>query len=294
MTGVSIEQVALAAAALLVMGYVLLGLVWAIPKTRATGLELLKVFTSATLIAAILIGAALAGTAGVIVLMVLIALRAGFEAGTVRLGPGMPAWGMAVLSLGLCLGAMIEPWAAVAMAGLWPLLLLRLLMARGADGVAQRLLDLLVYPALPMALLAYGAVHGELRVMVFVIYAMVEIFDSFALVSGKLFGRRKAFPVLSPNKTIEGLIGGAVVLCLITAVVAPMLSLPLGLSVGAALLVAGLAIAGDLAASRLKRKAGVKDYPVVLRRQGGVLDSLDSWIAASGGLVALHFVLTLL
>ena len=294
MSGLSIEQVALAAAGLLVMGYVLLGLVWVFPKTRTTGAELLKVFTSATLIAAILIGAALAGTVGVVVLMVLVALRAGYEAGTVRLGAGMAAKGMAVLALGLCLAAMVEPWAAVAMAGLWPLLLLRLLMAQGADSAARRIVDLMVFPVLPMTLLAYGTVQPELRVTMFAAYAMVEIFDSFALLSGKLFGRRKAFPVLSPNKTVEGLIGGAVSLCLITALVAPMLSLPLSLSVGAAAMVAVLAIAGDLAASRLKRMAGVKDYPVVLRRQGGVLDSLDSWIAAGGGLVALHFVLTLL
>ena len=294
MNGLSIEQVALAAAALLVMGYVLLGLVWLLPRTRATGLELLKVFTSATLIAAILIGAALAGTVGVVVLMVLVALRAGYEAGAVRLGGGTAAKGMAVLTLGLCLAAMIEPWAAVAMAGVWPLLLLRLLMAQGADNSARRVLDLMVFPVLPMALLAHGAVQPELRVPMFAAYAMVEIFDSFALLSGKLFGRRKAFPVLSPNKTVEGLIGGAVSLCLITALIAPMLPLPLGLSVAAAGMVAVLAITGDLAASRLKREAGVKDYPVVLRRQGGVLDSLDSWIAAGGGLVALHFVLTLL
>ena len=57
-------------------------------------------------------------------------------------------------------------------------------------------------------------------------------------------------------------------------------------------LVAGLAVAGDLAASRLKRMAGVKDYPVLMRRQGGVLDSLDSWIAAGAGLVALNIILT--
>ena len=57
-------------------------------------------------------------------------------------------------------------------------------------------------------------------------------------------------------------------------------------------LVAGLAVAGDLAASRLKRMAGVKDYPVLMRRQGGVLDSLDSWIAAGAGLVALTIILT--
>ena len=54
-----------------------------------------------------------------------------------------------------------------------------------------------------------------------------------------------------------------------------------------ALAAGALTVAGDLAASRLKRVAGVKDYPAVLPHQGGLLDITDAWIATGAGLVTL-------
>ena len=68
------------------------------------------------------------------------------------------------------------------------------------------------------------------------------------------------------------------------------LGLPLLPTAGLALYVGIMSVVGDLAASRHKRIAGVKDYPQVLPRQGGLLDSLDSWIAVGGGLVAIDIL----
>ncbi len=291
MNGLSTEGLALTGAVLLAVGYGVLGALWLIPATRTMVRDLARVFFSATIVAVVLIVALLAGTAGLVLLMAVVSLRVGYEAGHVRLGAGRPAWGMAIVALGVTAAAMVEPLAAVALAGVWPLLLLRALMAQG-NGTGLGVLDLLVFPVIPVALLAHGLIAPEWRIASAGTYALVEIFDSCALLAGRLFGRRKAFPVLSPGKTIEGLIGGGLGLVALSAGGATLLGLDVVPLVLAAGLVAGLAVAGDLAASRLKRMAGVKDYPVLLRRQGGALDSLDSWIAAGAGLVGLLIVLT--
>ena len=76
----------------------------------------------------------------------------------------------------------------------------------------------------------------------------------------------------------------------LSRITAAFLDLPLWPAALTALLVGVLAVVGDLAASRHKRIAGVKDFPQVLPRQGGLLDSLDSWIAACAGITALHTV----
>jgi phosphatidate cytidylyltransferase len=55
----------------------------------------------------------------------------------------------------------------------------------------------------------------------------------------------------------------------------------------AAIAIAVAAVVGDLAGSRLKRASGVKDYPQVLPRQGGLLDIVDAWIIAAPALVLL-------
>ncbi|PSL18739.1 phosphatidate cytidylyltransferase [Shimia abyssi] len=288
MSAVSIDQLALIAAVLLVAGYGVLGALCAMRRTRDIGKDLLATFFSASLIAAVLIGAVLIGTNGVLVLVGVIALRVGYEVGVVRLGHG----GLAFAALGLCAATITLPAARYGIIIAWPVLFAALVFGSDALGRWRGIVDVLVFPLLPMALFAHGAVDADLRIAVFGAYVLVEVFDSFALLSGKLFGRRKAFPVLSPRKTVEGLIGGAVGVCVIGGVLAVALGLSVVGVVLIALMVAGMAIVGDLAASRLKRMAGVKDYPVLMARQGGMFDSLDSWIAAAGALVALQVLVT--
>jgi phosphatidate cytidylyltransferase len=176
----------------------------------------------------------------------------------------------------------------MACAGLWCLLFAGQLLAPSATRSAAS--DVLLFPLLPLALLAYGAAQTELTALMLAAYVLVEIFDSFALLFGSLLGRTKAFPILSPNKTIEGLAGGALALVIALVAAAAIWEFSPIKAAATALFVGALAVAGDLAASRHKRIAGVKDYPKVLARQGGLLDSLDSWVAASGGLVAIHLI----
>jgi phosphatidate cytidylyltransferase len=106
--------------------------------------------------------------------------------------------------------------------------------------------------------------------------------DGFAQVVGQLFGRTALAPRISPAKTVEGLVGGLiaaiVVATLARGVLLPEASL---LQATVLALATGLAgLGGDLAASWVKRRAGIKDYSAALPGQGGFLDRFDSLLGA--------------
>jgi phosphatidate cytidylyltransferase len=104
--------------------------------------------------------------------------------------------------------------------------------------------------------------------------------DSSAFVVGKTLGRHKLSPRLSPNKTIEGYLGGAIVGTLLTALLVYFIGLPVGAGIVLGLLVSVLSPAGDLGISLLKREAKAKDSGHFLPGHGGALDRVDSLIWA--------------
>ncbi len=113
--------------------------------------------------------------------------------------------------------------------------------------------------------------------------------DSFAYYTGKTLGRRKLAPVVSPNKTWEGTIGGLVGATLIGAAagtwgVLPELGPARGALAGALASSAGQI--GDLVESLWKRGAGVKDSGVFLPGHGGFYDRMDSLLFAGPVLAA--------
>ncbi len=114
--------------------------------------------------------------------------------------------------------------------------------------------------------------------------------DTAAFAAGRLLGRHKLAPRVSPAKTVEGAIGG--LLGAVAAVVALdyVLGLPHNppLFVLLGVLLAVAAQLGDLAESAVKRRFGVKDMGRVLPGHGGVLDRLDSVLFAA--LVLYYFV----
>ena len=112
---------------------------------------------------------------------------------------------------------------------------------------------------------------------VFFIFGVVWLGDAAALVSGRLFGRHKLAPRLSPGKTIEGAIGGFLgSLCGATLGGRWLLGhFTLTQCVAIGCLLAVLGQLGDLSESLLKRSSGVKDSGVLIPGHGGILDKVD-------------------
>ncbi|MNJ70851.1 Phosphatidate cytidylyltransferase [compost metagenome] len=104
--------------------------------------------------------------------------------------------------------------------------------------------------------------------------------DAGAYFTGRRFGKNKLWPAISPNKTVEGAVGG-IVLAVIAAVLFALFSGGL-LSVGRALLLGASAAVvgqlGDLIQSAYKRVYGIKDSGKLLPGHGGILDRCDSWV----------------
>lgn len=113
--------------------------------------------------------------------------------------------------------------------------------------------------------------------------------DVGAYFAGKQFGRVKLAPSISPGKTWEGVLGGLLLVALLTAGAAYWTDTNLAVLLPFCLAVAALSIVGDLTVSMFKRTAGVKDSGKLFPGHGGVLDRVDS-VAAAAPLFALGLV----
>ena len=106
--------------------------------------------------------------------------------------------------------------------------------------------------------------------------------DAMAMYTGKLFGKKKLCPKISPKKTVAGAIGSMAGTMLVTLVYLFIANTRLGcdysyLLFGLLAIPAGIIIQlGDLSASVVKRNCGVKDYGSLLPGHGGVMDRCDS------------------
>ena len=148
----------------------------------------------------------------------------------------------------------------------------------------QSLVDsaVLVYGVLYIGLtLGYLLLTRALEGGEFLIFFVVLVTwagDTGAYYAGMTLGRRQLAPVISPNKTVEGLIGGGL-LAIVMALAARLWFLPLfsvADCVATGLLLTAAGTLGDLAESAMKRSAGVKDSGTLIPGHGGMLDRLDS------------------
>jgi phosphatidate cytidylyltransferase len=115
---------------------------------------------------------------------------------------------------------------------------------------------------------------------------IVWVADTGAFVTGKVLGRVKLAPEISPGKTWEGVIGGLVAVVLLTVLRSVWAETDLAVFIPFCLAVASVSIVGDLTVSMFKRTAGLKDSGSLFPGHGGVLDRIDS-IAAAAPLFAL-------
>ena len=118
---------------------------------------------------------------------------------------------------------------------------------------------------------------------IILIFLMVIVSDSGAYFAGRAFGRHKLAPRVSPNKTVEGAVGGLAGTVAAALILRPLLAS--GWSWGATVIIAAgvsvLAQAGDLANSAYKRVAGVKDSGWIFPGHGGLLDRVCGLLFAA-------------
>ncbi|MEA4862250.1 MAG: phosphatidate cytidylyltransferase [Victivallaceae bacterium] len=126
---------------------------------------------------------------------------------------------------------------------------------------------------LPLSFSNNGLVNARL---LFFLVTIVEMSDVLQYCWGKSCGRHKILPSVSPNKTIEGFVGGILSVTVLGAILSLFTPFTVWQAVIITLLVALAGFAGDVTMSAIKRDCQVKDYGTVLAGHGGILDRIDS------------------
>ena len=234
---------------------------------------------TALVLAPVALGAIILGKWAVLVVVLLVVTVAAYELSRVLEPlPFVAALGAGALPVllaipygptGILAGALLGlPWAL-----LW-------LAAKPETRTLKAVLAVLLMALWVGAPLAHLGLFPRSRYGVILILIAVVgpwISDSGAYFAGRFFGRRLLFPSLSPNKTVEGAIGGLLCTMLVVGVVSyQFLDFTLA---KAAVIGAGVSIfsqCGDLFESMLKRILDVKDLGHFLPGHGGILDRVDS------------------
>jgi len=122
-------------------------------------------------------------------------------------------------------------------------------------------------------------------------FLFIWMSDSAAYFVGRSLGKHKLAPFISPNKTLEGSLGGLIFTVVFALIVAIVFKFSIFLLMLLAIVVNIFAQLGDLAESAIKRQAKIKDSGTILPGHGGVLDRFDSTFFA---IPAVYFLLNLI
>ena len=135
----------------------------------------------------------------------------------------------------------------------------------------------------------------DAAVSLLAVMGLVWVADIFAYFSGKAYGKHKLAPAMSPGKSWEGAMGGAVCVLIYIIIVRNAGWLAFDWSWLAtlffALVLTAVSVGGDLLESWFKRVAGVKDSSSLLPGHGGVFDRVDSLIAVLSVYAAIHVLI---
>ena len=156
-----------------------------------------------------------------------------------------------------------------------------------------------LYIALPIALLntlAFNPIYSPTLPLAVFVFLWID--DTGAYCCGSLFGRHKLFPRVSPGKSWEGSIGGAIFVVIAAAVIGYLVggmqggySIPVWIGLGLTVVMFGTL--GDLVESLFKRTLGIKDSGSILPGHGGMLDRFDSSLMAIPAAVIYFYTLSL-
>ena len=187
------------------------------------------------------------------------------------------------------------------------------LFTRSADPISDWAYSMLsqMYIALPLSCLSVLAFRYTIDGVQYNLLLPLSIFvflwmnDTGAYCTGSLLGKHKLFPRVSPGKSWEGSIGGALIVVLVSLLMswvdtshllAPFGATETGLSllewVGLGLVVVIFGTLGDLVESLFKRTLGIKDSGNILPGHGGILDRFDSSLMAIPASVVYIYTLT--
>ncbi len=138
----------------------------------------------------------------------------------------------------------------------------------------------LAYPCLLFAVIMVICVSDAWLETLVIACFSTWLCDTFALFGGMRFGRHKVAPLVSPNKTVEGCLCGALSSVLVGVLVyylfPNVISVSLPLCIVISLLGSTMGQIGDLAESLMKRMIGVKDFSNLIPGHGGMFDRADS------------------
>jgi len=233
------------------------------------------------------------GTIPLTALLILLAAREGALIVGAISGGASAAWSAALLVVPLVtvVFAGVVPAVALWIVTLLALIAVQLLralrMRRGSVAPYARSLFGTLATATwlsPLLLLPlFGLLDGETPSPWIVwLLAVVWSADTGAYLVGRRFGTRKLAPLISPRKSVEGLVGGLAAAAVVGSVAAiNLLDAPVIWAVPASFVVAVAAEAGDLVESLFKRAAGIKNSATLIPGHGGVLDRIDSLLIAA-------------
>ena len=132
-----------------------------------------------------------------------------------------------------------------------------------------------------LMLLRIPGYEGQNLLLLFYLLLVVQLSDVLQYVFGKLFGKHLLAPLVSPSKTVEGLVGGGLSAAGVGAAlwwITPFTPLQSALL---SLLIVLCGFLGGLALSAVKRSLGAKDWGEMIEGHGGILDRLDSVVYAA-------------
>lgn len=128
--------------------------------------------------------------------------------------------------------------------------------------------------------LSYLLAAPQGAALAFTALALVWSADVGAYAAGRTMGRVKLAPRVSPGKTWEGLAGGVLLAAIVAWFAALLMGWPLAPLVAIGVATALISVVGDLTVSVFKRQSGLKDTGTLLPGHGGVMDRIDSLVAA--------------
>lgn len=153
-----------------------------------------------------------------------------------------------------------------------------------AESVAASVFAFLYAPVM-LSFVDMTRMHEEGKTLVWLILISSWGCDTCAYCVGKLIGKKKIFPRLSPKKSLEGCIGGVLGAALLGVLYRFCLGERKPEELGMIALICGLggavSMVGDLAASAVKRNKGIKDYGKLIPGHGGIMDRFDSVIVTA-------------